>query len=657
MERPGLLRFEIVIGQDPATGALRLAMRLWNLDDAPHDAALALQLDPALGRWGDAALFAGTTVILQDTTFEDADIPPTLLLQERAHRVHGGLRASVTFPENAPEFLRVENWQPALGSNFDPREQRPRQLFDMVLHPVWTTQTLDPMGACSAVLAMELPRPDFETMTFMRWDMPTALSIDKGLLFPRDFPVMVETFNSGTNSLTNTALYVHTEGPVHGTRSAWTLNAAGFDYGYNTLSFHSEEQYEETVVAVTMYCESQGEILDSLTRYVYMPAVAISDTGLAVRIDTVDTGGLPEIAVYFSITDIATQVPVLAARPEHVRLFENGERIRDFTLGKEGRSDVNAVDIVFVLDVTGSMSGEIAAVRDNIRAFAGTLEGIGISIRLGMVTFGDEIRKVYAMTEDVTLFQSWVAGQTASGGGDSPENSLEALYQSAQYFFRPEAQRIFIWITDASYHETDSYTPRTVPEVLQALLGNAVTVHAIGNKNFKSGYDRIIEPTGGQYFDINGNFRDILEEISRFAVSTTYALRYTTPDPSAVTRRIELEVHYAGKGGSASWISQAPRMRAASVEILCYPNPFNPAVNIHVRNARDGRGWLSVVDANGREVRRFAVDGERDSYQFVWDADDRSSYMPASGVYFIRLHLAQQGSTLLQKTTSVVYSK
>lgn len=663
MERPGLLRLEITMVQDAASGALRLALMLRNLDAVPHEAALALQLDPALGRWGDAALFSGTAVIQRDTTFAGDDIPSTLLLQERAHRVHGGLRAEIRFPLTVPEFLRVENWQPALGPNFNPEEPRPGQLFDMVLHPSWSVQTLDPAGECSAVLAMELPQPDFATMTFMRWDLPTALTIDKGILFPRDFPVMVETYNSGSSALTGTSLTVPTEGPVRGTKAAWPVNAAGFDYGYNTLSFHSDEHYEETVVPVTMYCTSQGEILDSLTRFVYIPAVALTDTGLTVQIDTVDTGALPEIAVFFRITENATQVPIIAARTEHVRLYENGERIRDFTLGKEGRSDVNAVDIVFVLDVTGSMSGEIASVRDNIRAFANDLAGVGISIRLGMVTFDDEIRKEYPMTDDVTQFQSWVASQTASGGGDRAENSLEALYRAAMYSFRPEAQRIFIWITDANYHENDSYTPRTVPEVLQALLGNAVTVHAIGRGEDKSEYDRVIEPTGGTYFDIDGNFRDILTEISRFSVSTTYALRYTTPDPSASPRVVELQVHYAGKGGSGSWISQAPPVQnaqselPAEAEILCYPNPFNPSVNIHVRNAQGGRGWLSVVDATGREVQRYAVDGERDSYQFVWDAGKRASLVPASGMYFIRLHLAQQGGTLLQKTTSVVYSK
>ncbi|MBE0642897.1 MAG: VWA domain-containing protein [Bacteroidetes bacterium] len=657
MERPGLLRFELSIEQNPVTGALRLALLLRNLDAAPHEAALALQMDPALGRWGDAALFTDNTVILHDTTFTAAAMPTSLLLQERAHRVHGGLRAQINFPGAAPEMLRVENWQPALGTVFDPREPRPRQLFDIVLHPSWSVQTLDPAGECAAVLALELPQPDFATMTFMRWDMPTALTIDKGVLFPRDFPVMVETYNNGPNALSNTGLQIPVDGTVHGTKAAWTLNAAAFDYGYNSLSFHSEELYEEAVVPVTMYCVSGGETLDSLVRYVYIPAVPISDTGLAMQIDTVDTGGLPEVAVFFSVMDEATQVPVTAMRAEHVRLFENGERIRDFTLGKEGRSEVNAVDIVFVLDVTGSMSDEIASVRDNIQSFADDLTGMGISYRLGMVTFGDEIRKTYAFTSDAQQFRQSVGQQSASGGDDRAENSLDALFAAAQFEFRPAAHRLIIWITDADYHESDNVTQRTVPEVLAALLGNAIRVHAIGSKFDKSDYDRIIGPTGGMYFDINGNFKDILEEISRFDVSTTYALRYTTPHPSASSRLVELEVHYAGKGGTGSWMIQAPPGLTAQAEVLCYPNPFNPAVNIHVRNAAEGRGWLSVVDASGREVQRFTVEGGRSDYQFVWDADQRAGYVPASGVYFIHLQLAQPGGTLLRKTTSVVYSK
>jgi hypothetical protein len=315
------------------------------------------------------------------------------------------------------------------------------------------------------------------------------------------------------------------------------------------------------------------------------------------------------------------------------------------------------VDVVFALDVTGSMSNEIAAVRDNIHAFTDDLTEKGISFRLGLVTFYDTIGEIFPLTEDVSAFQAWVARQVASGGGDAPENSLEALKQASLMDFRPQAHRLIIWITDEDYHESNIITPLTVPQVLEMLFAKAITVHAIGATVRKQRYDRITEPTGGLFFNIDGNFRDILLDIARFNVSTQYQLRYVSPQPDAISRRLDLEVHYAGKGGSGTWQSQSPNQVAGRNTLECYPNPFNPAVTVLLRNAGGSSGCLSVVDGNGREIERFSVDGLSDEYRFVWDVRGGGASPPSSGVYFIHTHLRREGGALLRRTASVVYTK
>lgn len=652
-ERPGLCRLDFRIVQDAANGRLRLSATLRNLDAAAHEAAVAFQLDAALGRSGDAALYADGTLIQRDTVLQ-AGAP--LLLQERAGAARMGLRAAFDFPGLAPQGIVVENWQPALGPVFDPREARPRQLFDLVLRPEWSRTSLQTDAATIAELIMDLPAPDFSGPAFMRWDMPTGLSIDRGALFPHDLSVLVQTWNAATTPFAYTRIRApFADELIVGSRDQWNVSAQGQDFGFTTLSFLSTEVFEETVVPVTIRCVTQEGTLDSLTRWVYIPAVAMADEGLTVDIDTVDLGALPEVDVYFGIQDEASQVPILGARAEHLWLFENGERIRDFTVRREALGEVAAVDVVFVLDVTGSMAEEIAGVRDNIIAFAEALSGVGINFRLGMVTFGDEIRGIFPFTSSVLAFQTEVGKQRATGGGDSPENSLEALYQASILPFRQEAHRVIVWITDANFYEGNSRCRHTTNSIVTAMLGQAAVVHAIGAEYAREMYQRITTPTGGSYFDITGNFKDILLQISNFNVSTVYRLHYRTPAPSADPRLIELEVHYAGKGGSASWRSQAPAIETAPVEMLCYPNPFNPSVSIRLRNVEGGTGHLSVTDAAGREVQRYVVDGTRGSYQFEWNAGAKGA--TASGVYFIRLQLAREGGSLLQKTVTVIHAK
>jgi Mg-chelatase subunit ChlD len=90
------------------------------------------------------------------------------------------------------------------------------------------------------------------------------------------------------------------------------------------------------------------------------------------------------------------------------------------------------IDVAFVLDTTGSMNEEIAAVKSTIRKVSGSLEHGSLDVRIGMVAYkdrGDEyVTRVYPMTTDVTSFEREVADVTASGGGDMPESVNEAVH-------------------------------------------------------------------------------------------------------------------------------------------------------------------------------------------------------------------------------------
>lgn len=84
------------------------------------------------------------------------------------------------------------------------------------------------------------------------------------------------------------------------------------------------------------------------------------------------------------------------------------------------------VDIVFVLDTTGSMSEEIDALKGTIAEVADSLRRNNARPRLGLVEYKDitdgYVTRLHQMTTDVDAFTERVASLYADGGGDTPEH-------------------------------------------------------------------------------------------------------------------------------------------------------------------------------------------------------------------------------------------
>ena len=123
-----------------------------------------------------------------------------------------------------------------------------------------------------------------------------------------------------------------------------------------------------------------------------------------------------------------------------------------------GQGQGRPVDIVFVLDVTESMQPYIDAVKQNVISFAQDLASNNRDYRLGLVTFEDYVVSKQAdcnceyrdkMTSNVHKFTDWVGSLHSGGGGDIPEDQLDALAYASSFPFRPQAQGIVILVTDA----------------------------------------------------------------------------------------------------------------------------------------------------------------------------------------------------------------
>jgi len=129
-----------------------------------------------------------------------------------------------------------------------------------------------------------------------------------------------------------------------------------------------------------------------------------------------------------------------------------------------------AVDLVFVIDVTGSMGPVIDEVKQLVKGFADRLRAVMTSEGKGLqdlwvrvVTFrdlGDEGARALAASHFFELpaqesdLREFVDGLTASGGKDEPESALEALWLAMRSPWRGvlRSRHIVVLLTDASAH-------------------------------------------------------------------------------------------------------------------------------------------------------------------------------------------------------------
>jgi hypothetical protein len=301
----------------------------------------------------------------------------------------------------------------------------------------------------------------------------------------------------------------------------------------------------------------------------------------------------------FGLTD-PNGNPVGNLRPDNVKVYEDGKlaKIVDFRGVGQGRP----VDVVFVLDVTESMQPYIDAVKQNVIAFAQDLASNNRDYRLGLVTFEDYVVSAYpdcncayrnTLTSDTKQFIDWVGSLHAGGGGDIPEDQLDALNYAASLPFRPEAEGIIIIVTDAPpHHKGDGsaftqhdqafwdhhkdknadVTNLTGDDVAATLKKNGLTLYAVVPPPFIAPeYQQIVDATHGRSYNIiteEGRFPELVREIGH-SIATEYSLTYRTPRPieDGTNRSVELKVDYNGNDGDASTSYQVRGVGGAAINI------------------------------------------------------------------------------------------
>lgn len=209
-------------------------------------------------------------------------------------------------------------------------------------------------------------------------------------------------------------------------------------------------------------------------------------------------------------------------------------------------------DIVFVVDITGSMAPCIDALRTNIESFVDSLSrGDGNNVapvrdwRAKVVGYRDiesaESEGLPWIVEspfvrEVSALKAQLAALKAEGGGDEPESLLDTLFKVAsmpaiakgsqsedpeKWRYSSDAARVVIVFTDASFKETMSLPEAkggSLQDVANLVMANRIIL-SIFAPNFE-GYDRLSQIDKSEW-----------ESVEFEGLSAQEALKKFTSDP------------------------------------------------------------------------------------------------------------------------------
>lgn len=144
------------------------------------------------------------------------------------------------------------------------------------------------------------------------------------------------------------------------------------------------------------------------------------------------------------------------------------------------------VDLVFVIDKTGSMRDNVRGIRAYVDAIFDRLARAEHDTAVGLVAFGEvKVSKLKArgVTKDHAKFKNWLRKVKIEGGGDLAESGLDAIAAAqSKIKFRRGAQRFFVFASDGSFHDADydGKSRHSLDSVITALQRDRIRVDVIG---------------------------------------------------------------------------------------------------------------------------------------------------------------------------------
>jgi Mg-chelatase subunit ChlD len=188
-----------------------------------------------------------------------------------------------------------------------------------------------------------------------------------------------------------------------------------------------------------------------------------------------DFNGEPTLGVAVRKGGEQARATLLRGQPQAVQV----------RLGGQSPAQRPRLDLVFMVDATGSMGDEIGKLKASMRAMADQMAQLPgqPDICYGLVAYRDRgdafITRTHDLTNDLGAFQNLLSRVEAQGGGDTPEALNEALHEVVHSLsWRTAAARLVVLVADAPPHL--DYGGPQYDSDMQAALAKGIKLFAVG---------------------------------------------------------------------------------------------------------------------------------------------------------------------------------
>lgn len=254
----------------------------------------------------------------------------------------------------------------------------------------------------------------------------------------------------------------------------------GAHYEFWQSLFASGEENQGKSGAFYHYAEKNNRGLDTA----HMHTVTVTDGVRPIAGAKVKLYGADGV-LFSAVSDANGLAVVFGENPVSVEAESGGYAARapfteDCTVVLSGSEQKrNEIEILFVVDTTGSMSDELSFLKKEIEGIILRVSAtVAADVRLGMLFYRDDgdayVTRAFEFADANTsaqlkIIRSNLNAQTAAGGGDIPEAVDRALDEAVHMQWSSgSTTKLLFHILDAPYHDEKQYQQKFASAVYWA---------------------------------------------------------------------------------------------------------------------------------------------------------------------------------------------
>jgi Mg-chelatase subunit ChlD len=311
------------------------------------------------------------------------------------------------------------------------------------------------------------------------------------------------------------------------------------------------------------------------------------------------------------------------------------------------------IDVVFVLDTTGSMSGLIQTAKEKIWSIATTMASAQQTpeIRIGLVAYRDRgdayVTKTIDLSADLDSVYAKLMDLQADGGGDGPESVNQALNDAVHkmsWSQKDQAYQVIFLVGDAPPH-MDYQDDVKYPAILASAAEQGIVVNTIqcgdmpmtivpwtqiaslGNGNFfqveqaggavayTTPYDREIAELSAKLDDTRIYYGDAEEKEKMAAKVAATDKLHALASPSTRARRGVFNASVSGKSNQFGESELVDAIASGSVSLADVEEDALPEVMKPMAPAEQ-KAYIAGISEERNELQRQirSLSSDRDGY-------------------------------------------